>query len=68
MVAAEGLKGVMKNRRIGALLEPAKKLRERSGRVIADTRHVGHGKKLKCRIRCWHSWGYLAFRIFHAWR
>ena len=47
MMAAESLKGVVKDGSVAALFESGKEFGKSSGREIADTREIGNGGESK---------------------
>jgi len=47
VVAAEGLKGVVKNGGVAALLEAGQEFSESASREIADAREIGNGEKFE---------------------
>jgi hypothetical protein len=54
-MAAQGLKSVMKNRRVAAIFETHKKFEEGSGGLVADAREVGNGDEFERHIRDVHQ-------------
>src|SRR5207302_5104653 len=47
MMAAQRLKGVMKDRRVAAMLEPRQQLRECACGLVADPREIGNGNEFE---------------------
>src|ERR1700730_7873635 len=55
VVAPEGLKGVMEDGRVAALLEPRQQLGECAGRLVADSREIGNGDEVERGFNCVHT-------------
>ena len=47
MMAAQRLKGVMKDRRVAAMLQPGQQLRECARGLVADPREIGNGNEFE---------------------
>ena len=54
-MAAEGLKGVMEDGRVAAMLEPRQQLSECARRLVADSREIGNGDEVEGGFNCVHA-------------
>ena len=61
-MAAEGLKGVMEDGRVAAMLEPRQQLGECAGRLVADSREIGNGDEVERSFNCVHARASSPFR------
>jgi len=55
VMAAEGLKGVMEDGRVAAMLEPLQQLGECASRLVADSREIGNGDEVERGFNCVHT-------------
>src|SRR6266576_4888173 len=55
VMAAEGLKGVMEDGRVAAMLEPRQQLGECAGRLVDDSREIGNGDEVEQSFNCVHA-------------